>query len=70
MFRRRVIEDEEEKDSFDIRKLTEAQVQATYITTVVKSVYAAIKDDSSVKEEDKKMVFEGAVKVLCTLLRQ
>ena len=68
--RKKVIEDEEKKDQLDIYRLTEVQVQATYVTTLVKTVYNNIKTDSTIKEEDKSMVFEGAVKVICTLLRQ
>ena len=71
MFRRRkVIENEEEKDSVDIYKLTEVQIQATYVTTLVKTVYNNIKTDSTIEEKDKTMVFEGAIKVICTLLKQ
>ena len=68
--RKKVIEDEEKKDQLDIYRLTEIQVQATYVTTLVKTVYNNIKTDSTIKEEDRSMVFEGAVKVICTLLRQ
>ena len=70
LFRKKVIEDEEEKTELDIYRLAEAQVTSTYVTTIVKQIYNDIKNDVNIKEEDKSMVFEGAVRVLCELLKQ
>ena len=64
--RKKVIEDEEEKTELDIYRLAEAQVTSTYVTTIVKRIY----NDVNIKEEDKSMVFEGAIRVLCELLKQ
>ena len=68
--RKKVIEDEEEKTEIDIYRLAEAQVTSTYVTTIVKQIYNDIKNDVNIKEEDKSMVFEEAIRVLCELLKQ
>ena len=68
--KRKVIEDEEGKDQLDIYKLTEMQVYATYLTTLVKTVYNNVFTDSTIKDEHKEMVFNRAIDVLYTALKQ